>query len=150
MRTGIVEHDVSLDASNLDALAGMDFVFICVDHGDAKRPIVEKLEQLGVSFIDVGLGVELIDGLLQGVVRVTASTPDKRDHVRGKKRIALSGGEVDGLYSRNVQIAELNALNAALAVIKWKKLVGFYRDLENEHFSAYTLDGNTIVNEDAV
>ena len=36
----------------------------------------------------------------------------------------------------------------ALAVIKWKKLLGFYRDLENEYFSAYTLDGNSIVNED--
>ena len=41
----------------------------------------------------------------------------------------------------------MNALNAALAVIKWKKLFGFYRDLENEHFSAYTLDGDSIVNE---
>ena len=149
MRTGIVEHDVRLDASNLDALEGMDFVFICMDRGEAKGPIIEKLEQLGTSFIDVGMGVELVDGKLQGVVRVTGSTPNKRDHVRGKRRIALTGGDMDGVYSRNVQIAELNALNAALAVIKWKKLVGFYRDLENEHFSAYTLDGNCIINEDA-
>ena len=68
--------------------------------------------------------------------------------MRDQKRIGLSGGGADGVYSRNIQIAELNALNAALAVIKWKKLLGFYRDLENEHFSAYTLDGNVIVNED--
>ena len=65
-----------------------------------------------------------------------------------KKRIGLSGGAADGLYSRNIQIAELNALNAALAVIKWKKLLGFYRDLEHEHFNTYTLDGNLIINED--
>ena len=147
IRTGIVEQG-NLDASNLDELKGMDFVFICIDHSEAKGPIVEKLEQLGTPFIDVGMGIELVDDQLQGVVRVTASTPSKRDHVRGKKRIALSGGGVDGAYSRNLQIAELNALNAALAVIKWKKLLGFYRDLEEEHFSAYTLDGNSIVNED--
>jgi antirestriction protein ArdC len=31
----------------------------------------------------------------------------------------------------NIQIAELNALNAALAVIKWKKLCGFYAVQDN-------------------
>lgn len=148
MRNGIVEHDVNVDASNAKVLEGMDFVFICIDRGEAKRPIVEKLEELGTPFVDVGMGVEYVDDQLQGIVRVTASTPGKRDHVRDKKRIGLTGGDADGVYSRNIQIAELNALNAALAVIKWKKLFGFYRDLENEHFSAYTLDGNWIVNED--
>ena len=148
MRNGIVEHDIDLDASNVDELEGMDFVFVCVDRGEAKRPIIEKLEEFGIPFIDVGMGVDLVDDQLQGVVRVTASTPNKRDHVRDKKRIGLSGGDADGVYSRNIQIAELNALNAALAVVKWKKLFGFYRDLENEHFSAYTLDGNWIANED--
>ena len=148
MRDGIVEHDVDLGEGNMDALEGMDFAFICVDCGEAKRPIIDKLEELDISFIDVGMGLELVDNRLLGVVRVTASTLDKRDHVRGKKRIGLSGDGADGVYSRNIQIAELNALNAALAVIKWKKLFGFYLDLENEHFSAYTLDGNLIVNED--
>ena len=33
----------------------------------------------------------------------------------------------DDDYNRNIQIADLNALNAAFAVIKWKKLFGFYR-----------------------
>lgn len=148
MRNGIVEHAFNLDASNVHLLEGMDFVFICVDQGEAKRPIIEKLEELGIPFIDVGMGIDLVDEQLQGVVRVTASTPNNRDHVRDNKRIGLSGAAVDGVYSQNIQIAELNALNAALAVIKWKKLLGFYRDLENEHFSAYTLDGNCIVNED--
>ena len=148
MRGGIMEHDFDLDEGNVDALGGTDFAFICVDRGEAKRPIIEKLEELGIPFIDVGMGLELVDDRLHGVVRVTASTPDQRDHVRDKKRIGLSDGGADGVYSRNIQIAELNALNAALAVIKWKKLFGFYKDLENEYFSAYTLDGNSIVNED--
>jgi hypothetical protein len=51
-------------------------------------------------------------------------------------------------YSRNVQIADLNALNAALAVIRWKKLLGFYRDLDREHHTTYTIDGNMLLNED--
>jgi len=29
-----------------------------------------------------------------------------------------------------------------------KEHSGFYRDLEHEHFSTYTIDGNALVNED--
>ena len=150
MRFGIVEHDFHIDASNVHALEEMNFVFLSMDNGEVKRPIIEKLEDLGIPFIDVGMGLELVDDQLLGILRVTASTPEKRDHVRGNRRMGLSGGDADGVYAQNIQIAELNALNAALAVIKWKKLFGFYRDLENEHFSAYTLDGNSIINEDQV
>ena len=52
-------------------------------------------------------------------------------------------------YARNIQIADLNALNAILAVIKWKKLFGFYVDLEREHHSTYTINGNVLMNEDS-
>ena len=148
MRKGIVAHDFHIDASNVGVFGGMNFVFLCVDRGDVKRPIIENLEELGIPFTDVGMGIELVDDQLLGIIRVTTSTAEKRDHVRDKKRIGFSGGDADGVYSRNIQIAELNALNAALAVIKWKKLFGFYLDLDQEHFSTYTLDGNLIVNED--
>ncbi len=42
----------------------------------------------------------------------------------------------------------MNALNAALAVIRWKKLCGVYADLEGEHHSGYVIDGNHIVNDE--
>ncbi len=42
----------------------------------------------------------------------------------------------------------MNALNAALAVNRWKRHVGIYADLEGEHFSLYASDGNDITNED--
>ena len=148
MRKGIFAHNLHIDASNVGVLEGMDFVFLCVDRGNVKRPIIEKLEEFSIPFIDVGMGIELVDDQLLGILRVTTSTTEKRAHVRDKNRIGFSGGDPDGVYSRNIQIAELNALNAALAVIKWKKLFGFYLDLEQEHFSTYTLDGNLIINED--
>jgi hypothetical protein len=43
---------------------------------------------------------------------------------------------------------ELNALNAVIAVIKWKKLFGFYADDGNEHFSVFVIAGNETINED--
>ncbi len=147
MRRNIVPHPYFVDETNVDQLRGMDFVFLCIDAGDAKRLIVEKLEQFGTPFIDVGMGIYEADGSLAGVVRVTTSTGEHREHLR--KRVSLGDGNVNDEYSRNIQIADLNALNAALAVIKWKKMFGFYVDLDHEYHSTYTINGNVLTNEES-
>jgi tRNA A37 threonylcarbamoyladenosine dehydratase len=148
MHRGIIAHDHIVDASNVDELAGLDFVFLCLDRGEPKKLIVEKLEALAIAFIDVGMGVQEVDGSLLGVLRTTTSTVKLRDHVRNKSRIPFSNGDENNEYSTNIQIADLNSLNAALAVVKWKKLFGFYVDLENEHHSTYATTGNFLTNED--
>lgn len=148
MHRNIVANGRHINGSNINQIEGMDFVFLCIDRGEPKRLIVEKLEELGIPFIDVGMGVQLVDESLLGILTVTTSTAKKREHVRDHKRISFSDGGGDNEYSRNIQIADLNALNAALAVVKWKKLFGFYKDFESEHFAAYTIDGNAVVNED--
>lgn len=148
MHRNIVANENYIDSSNVDQLQGMDFVFLCLDRGETKLLIVEKLEEMSIPFVDVGMGVQLVDGALIGILRTTTSTDQKREHVRGKNRIPFSEGDGNNEYSRNIQIADLNALNAAFAVVKWKKLFSFYTDLENEHFSAYTIDGNALLNED--
>lgn len=146
MHRGIVPHDLAIMADTVEQLRGMDFIFLCLDRGQEKRLIIERLHGWGISFIDVGMGVNHIDDRLSGILRVTASTPAQRGHVW--KRIPLSDGGIDNEYARNIQIADLNALNAALAVVKWKKLLGFYEDFDQEHCSTYTINGNWIANED--
>lgn len=146
MHRKVFAHEVFLDETTIEELRAMDFVFLCLDRGGDKQLIVEKLEEWGKPFIDVGVGVALCGDTLRGSLRVTLSTPQKRDHFR--KRVPFSEGGVENDYSRNVQIAELNALNAALAVIRWKRLCGFYQDLEREHCSVYTINGNHMANED--
>lgn len=148
MHRGIVAHAVAIDATNVHLLDGITFAFVCIDAGESRRVVVERLEQLGVPFIDVGMGIELVDGALGGILRVTSSTPEKRDHVHGG-RVSFAGADRDDIYDSNIQVAELNALNAGFAVVKWKKLRGFYRDLEGEHHSLYTTDGNLVTNSDA-
>ncbi len=146
LKRGLVPHAYALGAANVDELGGFDFVFLSMEGGRVKRELVEGLERLGISFIDVGLGVDLMDGQLGGAVTVTASTPGQRDHLR--RRVSLEDIDEEALYDRNIQIVELNALNAVLAVIKWKKLRGFYRDEEQEHYSVYRLDSNSLINEE--
>lgn len=147
MHRGIVAHPVKLQASTLGLLDGITFAFISMDAGQEKRAVVAKLEALGVPFIDVGMGLELVNGSLGGILRVTTSTPEKREYVHAG-RISFEGGGGQDVYASNIQVADLNALNACLAVVKWKKLRGFYRDLECEHHSTYTTDGNMLLNGD--
>ena len=146
MRRGIVVHPEYLDTENIELLRDMQFVFLCFDGGTAKRLIVQRLEEFGVPFVDVGMGVYATDNALSGILRVTTSTPQQRDHFR--KWAPIADGDAHNEYALNIQIADLNALNAALAVIKWKKLFGFYLDLDREHHCTYTIDGNTLENDD--
>lgn len=146
MHRGVVPNAVKVTDANMNMLEGTTFAFICMDAGDAKLAIVRKLEFLGVPFIDVGMGLELIDGSLGGILRVTTSTPECRSHFHSGKVSFDGGGEKD-LYASNIQVADLNALNACLAVLKWKKLRGFYRDLDRELHCTYTTDGNLLLND---
>jgi hypothetical protein len=146
MHKNVVPHPYALDEENLDELAGADFVFIAIDRGTAKRQIIEKLEELASPFIDVGTGVSASDGALGGLVRVTSSLPGRP--MAERRRISLADPDPDNDYRVNIQIADLNALNAALAVIRWKKSLGFYRDLGNEHDAIYEIDLNEIINEE--
>ncbi|MGE0764239.1 MAG: ThiF family adenylyltransferase [Bdellovibrionales bacterium] len=148
MRNGIVVHPYEVDTSNVESLKAMSFVFICIDNGPAKRIIIEKLESWNIPFVDVGMGVYLVDNKLGGIVRVTSSSEGNRRHIHENCRISFDEGNGENEYNKNIQIADLNGLNAMLAVIKWKKMMGFYLDLEHEHHAAYTIDGNTLTNED--
>lgn len=147
MRLGIVAHPKPMGPDTLHELQGLDFVFLCME-GKGKKPIVEKLEALGIAFVDVGMGITLTGDSLRGQVRTTTSTPTKRNHVYEKNRIAFTTADEINEYDKNIQVVELNALNAAMAVIKWKKLFGFYADDANEHFSVFVIAGNETINED--
>lgn len=145
MHRAIIAHPIELNATNVQLLDGVTFAFICIDNGSAKKVIIEKLEQIGASFIDCGMGVNLVDGKLTGIVRTTTSTPGRREHA-GQGRISFAGGGADDVYSSNIQIAELNALNAVAATIKWKKHRGIYHDAIGEMHSLFTIEVNEIAN----
>jgi hypothetical protein len=146
IRRRIFAHEYFIDASNVHELDTMAFVFLCMDNGEAKKVIVERLEQRRIPFVDVGMGVQLNEGRLSGLLKTVTSTPVKRDHFRA--RVPFANGDDRNEYDTNIQVADLNALNAALAVIKWKKLFGFYHDAEREHYGLYAIVDNTITNED--
>ena len=147
MHRGVVAHPIKVDDTNIHQLGDYDTVFLCVDGGSVKGRILETCMSKGVLVIDCGMGVKRTreSRLLIGTIRVTTCLQDHHHHA--KDCIDLSGvNDVDDEYERNAQMAELNALNAALAVIKWKKIRGIYSDFVCELHSLYTLDGNRLIN----
>ncbi|CUR51346.1 ThiF family protein [Nitrosotalea devaniterrae] len=145
MHRKITPHPEFIIESNISKLDSMDMVFVCVDKIPSRKTIVKYLIEKKIQFIDVGIGIDKVNEVLTGSAQVTTCTSSFYEHV--KTRI-LSGSDEDDEYSSNIQIADINALNAVLAVIKWKKMCGFYGSLENEHYTTYSIGCNEIVNDD--
>lgn len=145
MHKYIHAHDYYVREENLKELDQMDYVFVCVDRNAARKLITDYLVSVGVAFSDVGLGVNVVDDKLTGAVRVTSATREKNDHLPFR---IFSEDSDNNEYATNIQIAELNALNAIFAILKWKKILGIYVDLENEHHSSYSIGVSKIFNED--
>ena len=145
MHRGIKATNTYITPDNLSTLDGFDFVFVSIDRGGDKLPILKHLAERGIAFADCGMGVQFQNEGLAGLLRVTSGVSGKTDHVFENGRISFQNRAEDD-YDTNIQIADLNAFNALLAVIKWKKLVGFYDDLEQEHHMLYAIDGNFITN----
>ena len=148
MRKGIIDHPEFFSSKSLDILNALDFVFLCFDKGSIKKEVIERLESLDKPFIDVGISVESIDNeCLIGTMKVVSSKSGCRNFIRERNRIDFSDAD-DDLYNDNIQIAELNSLNACLAVIKWKKYLGFYQDKNNENFTYYSTNNHLFLEDD--
>lgn len=145
MHKGIVSHGEFIVEDNLEVLQGLNCVFISIDKGSIKKNIIDYLISQDTLFIDVGMGIERVDDSLIGMLRVTSGTSSKHEHI--KNRISLND-DPNEAYNSNIQIAELNSLNASLAVIKWKKYLGFYNDLEKEYHTTYSINVSQLLNDE--
>ena len=126
-REGLSLSKKYIDRFSAADLEGVTFAFVCVDTGSARAEIFDLLIALRIPFIDCGLGLNRKQGLLAGALRATYYPVEKAAELRAK-RLAEEVDDPDDIYRKSVQIAELNALNACLAVIRYKQVRGFYAD----------------------
>lgn len=118
-----------IDAGCVDDFRGVTFAFVCVDKGSARKEIFELLIGLGIPFIDVGMGLNRKQHLIGGTVRTTYFGAEVAA-ARRDEGLAEMVDDPNDVYRRNVQIAELNALNAAIAVLRYKQVKHFYLDVD--------------------
>jgi hypothetical protein len=126
-REGLVLHRKYVDRSSAPDFDGVTFAFVCVDKGSARAEIFDLLIALKIPFIDVGMGLNRKQNALAGTLRATHYSAADAQRVREKK-LAEMVDDPDDVYRNNIQIAELNAMNACLAVVRYKQLRGFYLD----------------------
>lgn len=143
MRKGIVRHPYHVKSPQLAELRDMSFVFLAIDDPKAKKVIVDFLLSEKIPFIDVGMDVSLDrDVALRGQVRITVGTPTVNAHI--EQVVSFADGSENNIY-RNIQVADLNMLNAAFAVVRWKKWLGFYGDDANEYHSLYNVQTGSLI-----
>jgi len=92
------------------------------------------------------MGLDRKKGPLNGMMRTTYYSTDDGQKVRNK-RLAPEQETPNDIYRTNIQIGELNALNACLAVIRGKQLRGSYIEEVPLYNLAFEIDDLKIVSE---
>ena len=151
-RTGLSITKKRIDASCSEDLKGVTFAFVCVDKGSSRSDIFDLLGSMSIPFIDVGMGLNRKKGPIDGMLRTTHYSVENCTKTRDKNLAPLTD-QADEIYRNNIQIGELNALNACLAVIRFKQLRGFYfEEIPFHHLTFkvgdYAIIGSSNLDED--
>ena len=120
-RTIVKDHNEMVTESNVREAIDADYVFVAVDCNEARRTIVHACAQTKTPCIDVGMGVKIKEGRLEGSVRAHLYA----DGVDTPYRTPDSEGAQEAYEA--TEVPEANALNAAMAVTEWRRMTGQYR-----------------------
>ena len=127
LREGIHPHAFRVESPSMfsEFLSAhpIDYAFVCIDQltdGDSSRQdaVYCSLSEAGVPFIDSGVSITLEDQTVRGAVTTSA-------YAAGSEawKDAIPNARVEGNVPgyRNVQLPEVNALAASLAVMEWRR-----------------------------
>lgn len=126
-REGLTLKHKYIGVESAGEFEGVTFAFVCIDKGSARAEIWDLLIGLCIPFVDVGMGLRRKPAGLSGMMRITYVAPGDPLGLRHAQLAEMTDGGED-LYRSNIQIGELNALNACLALARYKQLRGFYVD----------------------
>jgi hypothetical protein len=130
-----------ITAANIERLSGFDLIFVSVDDGPSRHFIVDWLSARGIPYVDCGMGLDRSLTGLSGFVRITGSDRKAFDDNVGTARLPVENARINE-YRKQAQIAEFNALNAALAVIRFKQYFKLLDRLDKA--TSYIFDSATL------
>ena len=154
LREGIYPHAVRVDNSTMFAeflsAHPVDYAFVCIDQRkDCDLPrqdaVYSALSEVGVPFIDSGVSIMLENGAIGGGVTTSAygaGSIEWRESIPN----ARVDGDVPGY--RNVQLPEVNALAASLAVMEWRRRTEQYVSKSTSFLHKFRLETPRIVTAD--
>ena len=151
LRYGIFTHALKVDSPSIFAeflsAHPIDFAFVCIDQltdGDSARQdvVYSSLSGSGIPFVDSGVSITLVDRAVKGSVTTSYYAGGSAEW-EGAIPNAKIVGDVPGY--RNVQLPEVNALAASLAVLEWRRRTGQYVSKPASFLHRFRLEGPSIV-----
>ena len=118
--SGLAAIPERISSENIGRLRDFDFVFVSIDDGPARRHIVDWLSANGISYVDCGMGLDRSLVGLSGFVRVTGVDRKAFEDNVNTAHLPVENAK-ENEYRNQAQITEFNALNAAMAVIRFKQ-----------------------------
>lgn len=146
LREGIHAHAIRVDSTlqfaELLAAHPIDFAFVCIDQlpdSDSPRQdaVYEALAEAGIPFIDSGISITLDGMAVRGAITTSyylAGSMEWKDAIPN----ARARGDLPGY--RNVQLPEVNAMAASLAVMEWRRRTGQYVSESLSFFHKFLLE----------
>ncbi len=106
----------------------IDFAFVNIDQrqeGDVSRQdeVYDVLSEAGIPFVDSGISLTLEQDQIQGAVTTSSYKAGSLDWQQTLPNSKMTGNHPG---YRNIQLPEVNALAAALAVMEWRRLTEQY------------------------
>ena len=154
LREGIHVHQVKAGSQSEFAefltARRFDFAFVCIDQqpdSDSPRQdhVYAALSQAHVPFVDSGASITIDDDAVRGAVTTSAYAAGSLDWQDAIPNARVVGEHVG---YRNIQLPEVNALAAALAVMEWRRRTGQYAPADNPFLHKFLLETAQIVTPD--
>ncbi len=151
LRDGVVPHATRVDGPQvLDVLLEdhpIDFAFVCIDQradGDSARQdaVYRALSETRIPFVDSGVSITLQDGVVTGAVTTSFYEAGSNLWENAIPDARIVGGQIG---YRNVQLPEVNALAASLAVMEWRRRSGQYASESTSFFHKFRLETPVIL-----
>ena len=102
---------------------------------------MQTLEEKGIPFIDVGMGIERRNGRVRGSCQVFFSGGNPG---RWRTGIPTAEGMGEQEYYA-LQLADLGALNAAIAVGAWRRHIEQYEEEKKDWLIRYWVENNDLL-----
>ena len=153
-RDGINAHPVLLDdltkLTEFLSKNPVDFAFVCIDQrkdSDSPRQdvVYSALSEACIPFIDSGVSITLEGIAVRGAVTTSAYAAGSMDWKDAIPNVRVEG-DMPGY--RNVQLPEVNALAASLAVMEWRRRTEQYVSKSASFLHKFILDTPRIVTPD--
>ena len=154
LREGIHAHAVRLDGSSecnhFFREHRIDYAFVCIDQdGNRESPrqdvVYSALSREGIPFVDSGISLSLDRNAVGGAVTTSAYNAGSLAWEAGIPNASLNN---KGPGYRNVQLPEVNALAASLAVMEWRRRTGQYVSKPSPFLHKFRLESPNIVTPD--